>query len=391
MGFIIFFIAVILSIISIVVFIHDSYVKKQNRKKQLEYYRNYTPPVPKKEEVIEIEPHPYFPHTLFVGPGGLGKTTLAEIIKNELQEVYGHEITLHALTPSQLKMQSDLDRLMMEVQPYDIIFIDEIHGLKTSIAESFYKAIESGEYHMGSTNKLLLGDGVYIGQDEQSFQTIQLPPFTCLAGTTEGGVLPRPLIMRFNQINLNTYSVDELCKIVENYLAKGNPKRLVDYVGQEQAKKEVIMDINALGLKRIDLTPSPPPEGGFPITEEAKLLIAKRSFGTPRIAIKYAKKCKAFALANNYDIIDENVVEGYMQLKGVDELGLTPIHKKIVKVLANQGHAMGTKALASAVNISPSEVENLYFPDLVFVGLGKRDNRSWKTLTEKGKQIGGAI
>jgi Holliday junction DNA helicase RuvB len=332
---------------------------------------------------MEYPDHSVFPHTLLVGQGGLGKTTLAFIIKNELELIYGHPISFHALTPSQLKSKSDLDKLILEIKPYDIVFVDEIHGLSTNIAESLYQVLEGGYYHLQKERKVEIGEDIYIGSSDSTFSTIQLPKFTCIGGTTEGGDLPRPLIMRFHQFNLKNYSLSELEVIIGNYLSKSNPEYLKDYIGQEMIKKEVIMEFNALRLARY-IPKSKKATGETPITKEAKEMIAKRSFGTARIAIKYAKKCRSYAWSINETQITKDVVLGYMKLRNIDHNGLTPEHVKALTILLTYyPKEASTNALVEKMNVSRGEVEKVYFPDLTFAGLAERSPRSWRMATEK--------
>lgn len=327
---------------------------------------------------IPLTPAKTFPNTLLVGPGGLGKTTLAEIIHREAASIYGVPVSFHALTPGQLQSQADLDRLLLQIQPGDFVFIDEVHGLKQNVAESLYKAIQDGKHHLSTGNKLDLGAGFVLTQGGGyggQFATIELPRCTFLAGTTDGGILPRPLNDRFNRIDLEHYSPEELAIIAENYIRRRQTaQNLGEYIGQEKARREVEMELSALRL----------PERDLPITPAAQELIGKISMGVPRIALKYTRKSRTWALVNGLLEISEAAVKGYMEMAGIDDNGLLAAHHRIIAALLNAPkYTLGNQALATAVGVSVSDIEHLYFPNLVFLGLGTRNSRSMKTLTAK--------
>ena len=271
-------------------------------------------------------------HTLFSGPPGLGKTTLACMI-SKIQKTKFHQIS----APN-LKRTGDLAKILTNLEKDDVLFIDEIHRLSAPVEEILYPAMEDGFID------ITLSEGMAASSVQ-----INLPPFTLAGATTKPGALAAPLIDRFGiHLRLNYYEDDELNLII-NRSAK------------------------IWGVK---------------IESDAIKAIALRSRKTPRIAIRLLRRIWDHAMVNSKNedhIIDKNMVEVSFKKMRIDIAGLTLIDNHFLSVMAKdyQGGPVGLKPLAAIVAEDLVTLEDFIEPFLVRLGFIKRTPRG-RMLTSIG-------
>ena len=267
-------------------------------------------------------------HILLYGPPGLGKTTLAYIIANEL----GSNIKT-ASGPS-IEKAGDLAAILSTLEEGDVLFIDEIHRIPRYIEEILYPAME--DFYLD----------IVVGTDGSSRNIkINLPHFTLVGATTRAGDLSSPLRDRFGIISkLNYYTEEELYQIIKR------TSRVLD----------------------------------TPITDEAAKCLASRSRGTPRIANRLFKRVRDFALVYGDGIINEKVLSSSLDKLKVDKTGLDETDYNLLTAIIERfnGGPVGIEALASSIGEEASTIEDVYEPYLLQQGFLKRTPRG-RVVTDK--------
>ena len=273
-------------------------------------------------------------HTLLYGPPGLGKTTLAYIISNEL------ESNIKTASGPAIEKTGDLAAILSNLEPGDVLFIDEIHRIPKIVEEVLYSAMEDFTLD------------IIIGSDGSSRSIkIDLPPFTLVGATTRVGDLSSPLRDRFGIISkLDYYTIEDLCNII---------KRTANVFEVE-------------------------------IDDDASIELAKRSRGTPRIANRLLKRVRDFALVNGSGNIDIDITKDALNRLKVDSEGLDDTDHNLLKSIIYKfnGGPVGIDALASSIGEEVSTIEDVYEPYLLQKGFLKRTSRG-RVVTEKAyKHLG---
>ncbi len=273
-------------------------------------------------------------HVLLYGPPGLGKTTLAHIIANELGTNF------RATSAPMLTKQGDLAAILTALEPMDVLFIDEIHRLPTAIEEVLYSAME--DYKLD----IMLGEG-----PTAKSVRIDLPPFTLVGATTRTGLLSNPLRDRFGiDLRLSFYSVDDLAKII-------------------------MRSAGILGTN-IDLS--------------GATLLAQSSRGTPRIANRLLKRARDFAAAAGKDYIDGDTIKTTLYQLHIDDKGLDEIDREYIGAIIRNyaGGPVGIDNLAAALSEPSDTIEDVIEPYLMQLGFVQRTPRG-RVVTEAGyKHLG---
>ncbi|GAA8792767.1 Holliday junction branch migration DNA helicase RuvB [Helicobacter pylori] len=256
-------------------------------------------------------------HILFFGPPGLGKTSISHIIAKEM------ETNIKITAAPMIEKSGDLAAILTNLQAKDILFIDEIHRLSPAIEEVLYPAME--DFRLD----IIIGSG-------PAAQTIKidLPPFTLIGATTRAGMLSNPLRDRFGMsFRMQFYSPSELALIIKKAAAKLNQD----------------------------------------IKEESADEIAKRSRGTPRIALRLLKRVRDFALVKNSSLMDLNITLHALNELGVNELGFDEADLAYLSLLANaQGRPVGLNTIAASMREDEGTIEDVIEPFLLANGYLER-------------------
>ncbi len=267
-------------------------------------------------------------HVLLLGPPGLGKTTLAWIISSELG------VNLKITSGPAIERPGDLAAILTNLSPGDVLFIDEIHRLSRAVEEILYPAMEDFALD------IIIGKG----PGARSLR-LDLPRFTLVGATTRTSLLTSPLRDRFGVISrLDFYELTDIKKIV----------------------------LRSAGILKIQ------------IEDDGAAQIALRSRGTPRVANRLLKRVRDYAQVKAKGVIDQETAVKALDFLGVDPLGLDPIDRKLLQIIAEKfgGGPVGLDTIAAALGEEPATLEEVYEPYLMQAGLLNRTPRG-RVVTSK--------
>jgi Holliday junction DNA helicase RuvB len=269
-------------------------------------------------------------HVLLAGPPGLGKTSLAFIIRNELG------VGIRTVAGPAVERKGDLAAILTSLDDRDVLFIDEIHRLNSAVEEILYPALE--DFRLD----------IVVGQGPAARTlTLDLPPFTLVGATTRTGLLTTPLRDRFGMtFRLGYYEVDELASIV---------RRSARILGVETA-------------------------------DEAADEIARRARGTPRVANRILRRVRDVAEVRHEGVVTIEIAREALELHEVDELGLERVDRELLRAIVERfgGGPVGLSTLAVALGEETDTIEDVYEPYLLQLGFIQRTPRG-RVVTELGR------
>jgi Holliday junction DNA helicase RuvB len=274
-------------------------------------------------------------HVLFAGPPGLGKTSLAQIVRNELG------VGIRSIAGPALDKKGDMAAILTTLEPRDVLFIDEIHRLNRAVEEILYPALE--DFRLD----------IVVGQGPGARTlTLDLPPFTLIGATTRTGLLTTPLRDRFGlTFRLDLYAADELARIVR--------------------RSARILDVQ--------------------IDDDAAELIAGRARGTPRIANRILRRVRDVAEVRHQGAVTTAIAEEALALLEVDSVGLERFDRDLLRCVVERfsGGPVGLSTLAVALGEEAETLEDVYEPYLLQLGFLQRTPRG-RVVTDLGREHLGA-
>lgn len=273
-------------------------------------------------------------HVLFAGPAGLGKTTLACLVAREMG------VEIKTTSGPALEKMGDMAAVLTNLEPHQILFIDEAHRINRMIEEVLYPAMEERKLH------LVIGKG-----PSARTVSLDLPPFTLLAATTRENLLSQPLRSRF-----------------------GATFRL-DYYDGEDIKKIIARSAKILGIN---------------LSEEAVGILARASRATPRVANRLLKRARDYSEVHGQGVIDGEIARKTLDLLDIDSMGLEPHDRKLLEIIIHKfnGGPVGSQTLAAALHEEKGVIEDIYEPYLMSLGFLQRTPAGRVVLTPAYEHLG---